>query len=67
VGIDALSIGGFHHDLAATHRALLGAGIWIIEGLDLTDVEPGDYELACLPLRLIGADGAPARAALRRH
>ena len=67
VGIDALSIGGFHHDLAATHRILLSAGVWVIEGLDLTDIEPGEYELACLPLRLTGADGAPARAALRRR
>ena len=37
-----------------------------LEGLDLTEVEPGKYELVCLPLRLAGADGAPARAALRR-
>lgn len=66
VGIDYLSVGGFHHDLVETHLALLGAGIWIIEGLDLSCVEPGRYELACLPLRLIGADGAPARAALRK-
>ncbi|MDQ6758648.1 MAG: cyclase family protein, partial [Acidobacteriota bacterium] len=48
------------------HRALLGAGIWVIEGLDLEHVEPGNYELICLPLRLMGADGAPARAVLRR-
>lgn len=66
VGIDYLSVGGFHHDTAETHLILLGAGIWIIEGLDLSAVEPGRYELACLPLRLVGADGAPARAALRK-
>ena len=66
VGIDYLSVGGFHHDLVETHLILLSAGIWIIEGLDLSAVEPGDYELACLPLKLVGADGAPARAALRR-
>ena len=42
------------------------SGIWVIEGLDLSSVEPGRYELACLPLRLLGADGAPARAALRK-
>jgi len=66
VGIDYLSIGGFHHDLVATHTILLRAGVWIIEGLDLSAVVPGRYELACLPLRLAGADGAPARAALRR-
>ena len=66
VGIDYLSVGGFHHDLVATHQVLLAAGIWIIEGLDLSAVEPGDYELACMPLKLVGAEGAPARAALRR-
>lgn len=66
VGIDYLSVGGFHHDLVETHLVLLGAGIWIIEGLDLSAVEPEEYELACLPLKLVGADGAPARAALRR-
>lgn len=66
VGIDYLSVGGFSQDLAETHLILLGAGIWIIEGLDLSHVEPGRYELACLPLRLVGADGAPARAALRK-
>ena len=66
VGIDYLSVGGFNRDMAETHQILLGAGIWIVEGLDLSRVEPGRYELACLPLRLRGADGAPARAALRR-
>lgn len=66
VGLDYLSVGGFHRDLVETHLVLLGAGIWVIEGLDLSAVEPGDYELACLPLKLVGADGAPARAALRR-
>ena len=66
VGIDYLSVGGFNHDLAETHLILLGAGIWIIEGLDLSNVEPGYHELACLPLRLVGADGAPARAAVRK-
>jgi arylformamidase len=66
VGIDYLSVGGFNTDSPETHRALLGAGIWIIEGLDLEKVEPGDYELVCLPLKLVGSDGAPARAVLRR-
>jgi arylformamidase len=66
VGIDYLSVGGFREDMAETHVILLNAGIWIIEGLDLSTVEPGRYELACLPLRLVGADGAPARAALRK-
>jgi len=65
VGIDYLSVGGFSQDLAETHLILLGAGVWIIEGLDLSNIEPGRYDLACLPLRLVGADGAPARAVLR--
>lgn len=64
-GIDALSVSGFREDPAETHRLLLGAGIWILEGICLRGVEPGDYELLCLPLRIEGADGAPARALLR--
>jgi arylformamidase len=66
VGVDYLSVGGYRQDGPETHEALLGAGIWIIEGLQLGGVEPGEYELVCLPLRLIGAEGAPARAILRR-
>jgi len=65
VGIDAYSVGGYRQDLQETHLSLLGAGIWIIEGLVLDGVAPGSYELVCLPLKLIGADGAPARAILR--
>jgi arylformamidase len=66
VGVDCLSVGAFESDGAETHRALLGAGIWVIEGLDLHRVDPGDYELVCLPLRIAGVEGAPARAVLRR-
>lgn len=66
VGVDYLSIGGFHTDMVETHEAILGAGIWAIEGLDLSRVEPGRYEMACLPMKLTGSDGAPARVALRR-
>jgi arylformamidase len=66
VGVDYLSVGGFREDGPETHEALLGAGIWIIEGLNLRDVEPGEYELVCLPLKLIAAEGSPARAVLRR-
>ena len=66
VGVDYLSVGGFDTDGPETHRALLGAGIWIIEGLNLEHVEPGDYEMICLPLKIVGSDGAPARAVLRR-
>ncbi|WDT75929.1 MAG: cyclase family protein [Candidatus Manganitrophus sp.] len=65
VGIDYLSVGGYVHDAVETHRILLGAGIWLIEGLNLSAVTPGAYELVCLPLRVAGADGAPARAILR--
>ena len=66
VGVDYLSVGGFHVDGVETHRALLGAGIWVIEGLDLSRVEPGDHELICLPIKLEDGDGAPARALLRK-
>jgi arylformamidase len=66
VGVDYLSVGGYQVDGPETHRALLEAGIWIIEGLNLAEVEPGIYDLLCLPLRIVGGDGAPARALLRR-
>ena len=65
VGVDYLSVGGYREDGLETHEALLGAGIWIIEGLNLKGIEPGTYELVCLPLRLMGAEGSPARAILR--
>ena len=66
VGIDYLSVGGYRErNGVAVHRTLLGAGIWIIEGLDLSRVQPGRYELICLPLRVRASDGAPARAILR--
>ncbi len=66
VGVDYLSVGGFETDGAETHKILLGAGIWIIEGLNLEHVEPGEYELVCMPLKIVGSDGAPARAVLRK-
>lgn len=65
VGVDYLSVGGYFKDGRETHEILLSAGVWIIEGLDLNGVEPGDYEMICLPLRLMGAEGSPARAILR--
>jgi arylformamidase len=65
VGIDYLSVGGYRRDGIETHHALLGAGIWIIEGLNLADVKSGRYDLVCLPIKLLGAEGAPARAILR--
>jgi arylformamidase len=48
------------------HRTLLGAGVVIVEALDLSAVAPGSYQLVCLPLRIAGGDGAPARAVLIR-
>jgi arylformamidase len=66
VGVDYLSVGGYRdEDGVAVHEALLGAGIWIIEGLDLSQVPPGPCELICLPLKVLGGDGAPARAIVR--
>lgn len=65
VGIDSLSIGAWESDGAETHRILLRAGIWILEGLNLENVRPALYDLICLPLRIRGADGAPARAVIR--
>src|SRR5688500_12706237 len=53
VGIDYLSVGGFRKDGVETHHALLGAGIWIIEGLDLAKIKPGKYELNCLPIKIL--------------
>ena len=63
VGIDYLSISPYKKS-RPTHELLLGAGIVIVEGLNLTDVSVGKYTLCCLPLKLKGADGAPARAVL---
>jgi arylformamidase len=65
VGIDYLSVGGFKNDGSQTHRLLLEAGIWIVEGLDLSKVEQGVYLLVCLPLKIAGGDGAPARVLLK--
>ena len=65
VGIDYLSVGGYKKNGAAVHHALLDAGVWIIEGLDLSRAPAGPCELICLPLKLVGSDGSPARAILR--
>jgi arylformamidase len=64
VGIDYLSIEAFGPE-HPVHRCLLGAGIVVLEGLDLRGVPPGAYELCCLPLRIRDGDGAPARALVR--
>lgn len=65
VGVDYLSVERFKQPGAPTHHELLGAGVVIIEGLDLSSVAPGLYELMCLPLKIGDADGAPARVVLR--
>lgn len=66
VGCDYLSIEQFHSGHHRTHRTLLGSGVVIVEGLDLSVPPPGEYEFICLPLLLTGLDGAPARAVLRQ-
>ena len=67
VGIDYLSIEKFKSQNHETHLSLLSTGIVILEGLNLTNVAPGTYELICLPMKIAGGDGdgAPARAVLR--
>ena len=64
VGVDYLSIEQFHSGHHRTHRTLLEQGIVIVEGLLLHEPPAGDYHFRCLPLRLAGLDGAPARAVL---
>ena len=64
VGIDYLSIEQFHSGHHRTHLTLLGADVVIVEGLNLNDVTAGEYEFYCLPIKLAGCDGAPARAVL---
>jgi arylformamidase len=64
VGIDYLSIEQFHSGHHRTHRTLLAKSVVILEGLDLSVPPPGEYQLICLPLRIEGCDGAPARAVL---
>jgi arylformamidase len=66
IGIDYLSIGAYEGDGVETHKILLGAGIWIVEGLNLSGLSPGEYDLVCLPLRILNGDGAPARAVVRK-
>lgn len=65
VGIDYLSVAGFESDTLAIHTTLLRAGIWIIEGVNLSNVRPGSYDLLCLPLKIAHSEGAPARALIR--
>lgn len=65
VGVDYLSVGGYQGNVVEVHHALLGSGIWAIEGLNLSQVEPGEYELICLPIKLKDGDAGLARAILR--
>ncbi len=65
VGLDALSADPLESSSLPAHHALLNAGVIILEGLELSSVPPGDYELLCLPLKIRHGDGAPARVVLR--
>ncbi len=65
VGVDTLSVDSLESSTLTVHHVLLEAGVIILEGLDLSAVPPGDYELLCLPLKIQDGDGAPARAVLR--
>ncbi len=64
VGVDYLSVDAFGDSGFPAHRALLGAGVLILEDVDLREVAPGRYTLMCFPLKMQGANGAPCRAAL---
>jgi arylformamidase len=64
VGIDYLSVDSYKSEDFPAHRILLGAGVWIIEGLDLSQAGQGACILVCLPLKIVGGDGAPARVVL---
>lgn len=63
VGVDYLSVAPYAEPVA-THHVLLGAGVIALEGLDLSHIAPGLYQLVCLPLKIAGGDGAPARVIL---
>ncbi len=64
VGVDYLSVQCYREG-PQVHEILLGAGVIIVEGLNLHQAPAGTYELLCLPMKLVGAEGAPARAVLR--
>jgi len=67
IGLDYLTIGSFKvaDNVKDTHETLLGNGVYVIEGLNMSGVEAGEYELICLPLRLEKGDAGPCRAILR--
>ena len=58
VGVDYLSVAPFAES-APTHQILLAAGVIAVEGLNLSEIEPGEYQLYCLPLKIAGANGTP--------
>jgi Predicted metal-dependent hydrolase len=66
VGTDAMDIEDSNNKNYFCHKALLGCGIPIIEGLELCDVKDGEYRLICLPLKMDGLDGVPVRAVLEK-
>lgn len=66
VGVDYLSVGLYAGDNPETHKILLANEVWILEGLALGTVSEGVYDLICLPLRIAGCDGSPARVVLRK-
>jgi arylformamidase len=65
VGVDTLSVDPLESSSLPAHHTLLDAGVIILEGLDLSAISSGDYELLCLPLKIRHGDGAPARVVLR--
>ena len=65
LGVDYLSVGGYKKNGPNIHRILLGTGIPVIEGLDLTRALPGNYYMICLPMKILDSDGAPARVLLK--
>ena len=65
VGIDSLSIENPENPGSPVHHLLLEAGVLVVEGVHLLEIPPGEYEIFCLPLKIKGADGAPARVLLR--
>ena len=66
LGIDYLSIGRGEEG-PEVHRILLSVGVVLVEGLDLSRVTAGHYDVVCMPIKILGGDGAPARVALRRR
>ncbi len=65
VGLDYLSVAHAGEEQVPVHRAFLDRGVALLEGIDLSEIKPGRYELICFPIRIRGADGAPCRAVLR--